>query len=311
MTQQESANTLDDTWKIARKQADLLNPIPSVIGNAVQALWQNHLENQVTQLDDISKRSRESLKLFDRSDKLKAPLFQAAISLYPKKMEELKDDHSAKALLQVLQPGLFSVLLGLVFFHRRLAKISTSFQNDWEPLSKEIVLNMEVGYRAGTKLKAIGPALGTLIGGIRYMAAGTFLIKTPDAYTAYRRKNKMKFNEVDERQGWGCTIAQVAAYLLKDLAIRRELVETSLVFTREAGVYERLPDEFKHWHGFSILIDGLKYGFIDDEFQTLVTLFGLTNDQIIGFKSITDEIASSGPSFAWMLKPIEHEEAVA
>ena len=211
----------ESSWSIARSYASLLNPIPSIIGNAVQLMWGDHLAQKETGVLKLRNTTMGQLRMIEKSGKLKAPVYFAALALYPDKFTAKPEDDVIKALIETLGPGMFAAILAMVYLHRRLNKICTDEQ--WQTLSKEMVLNMELGYLVGSAVPRLGPADGTLAGGIRYATLATFLIRTPDHFMRYRNLKRRQFDIPHEHSLWQCDHTQVAAYTLKELGFSTDL----------------------------------------------------------------------------------------
>src|SRR5690606_6103682 len=139
--------------------AQTLSPIPSSVSLPIAALWRNHTENRDSGTGSISDASYSALKRMEKAAKLTTPLISAASALYPEKVSAVPGSDSLRRLVDALGPGLFASLLGLLYCHRRLNKICTPAE--WgTTLSKEYVLNMELGYLVGSSFPKLGGADG-------------------------------------------------------------------------------------------------------------------------------------------------------
>ena len=286
---------------MARRHAAFLSPIPPSVSIAIQALWKNHKEALVPGEEiQVNQESYMAIRRVDKSAKLKTPIYFAATSLFPDRIQSMTEDDTSKALLDILRPGLFASLLGLIYFHRRLNRICTA--PEWESLSKEMVLNMELGYIVGSTITAIGPGLGTLLGGVRYAALATFLIRSPDVYTRYRNRFKKKFDPAHERAQWGCDHAQICAYLIKDLGFTKDIIEVSRVLRKSLNPGDSLNQDMAVWRATLYWIDAIKDGKCPPDEAAFVKAVEATPDDVSTIKEKTDKLFKSGSTFSWMLR---------
>jgi len=295
-TTSPSALELEASWVQARAFANLLNPIPPAVVRAIQTLWANHLDNLTLGSATISPQSVIALKAVDKSSKLRTPLYFAAASLYPDQMETIQEDDTTVALLRVLGPGFFATLLGLVYLHRRLNKICRNAE--WQNLSKEYVLNMELGFYAGSAFTRLGTGEGTLVGGIRYAAMATLLLRTPDYFIRYRNLKRKRIDLEHEQSLWGCDITQIGACLIKNLGFRKDLLEVGAALRGDLTV--SLPDDLRRWRAAIGWIDAMKAGTPPDPEHWLA----LDSDpsQVQELTARTNKLLRDGSTFTWMLQ---------
>jgi hypothetical protein len=247
----------EESWTNSRSYARYFEPIPSAVGIAVQTTWRNFVENEASGENEVSPESQESLRRMDRSSKLKTPLYFAAGALYPEKVSATREDEASKAVVEVLGPGLFATLLALVYLHKRSAKILE--KTDWESLSKEWILHAELGFIVGSTVSHVGPAIGTLVGGIRHAAIMAFMMHSAEQFSKYRNLKKKRFDYEYEHAHWGCDHAQIAAYILQSFGLRRDLFEmASALRTLPPSV--PLPAELKRWKAAAHMIEAIKEG---------------------------------------------------
>lgn len=288
----------EESWQMARRHSAFLSPIPPSVLYAIQALWKNHCEALVPgEQVGISQESLLAIRRVDKTAKLKAPIYFAATALYPERFQNLKEDDTSSALLEILRPGLFASLLGMVYLHRRLNRICTA--PEWETLSKEMVLNMELGFILGSSVSAVGPGLGTLLGGIRYVALATFLLRSPDIYTRYRNRFKRRFDSSHEQNQWGCDHGQISAYLIKDLGFTKDILETSTAF--RAGSVQPTR-EMRLWNAVLRWIDGLKDGKPPGRGDEAFELVEAEDSDLQVLNERVEHLLKHGTSFSWMLR---------
>lgn len=295
-------------WATARRHAAFLSPIPSSVNSAIQTLWTNHLTTVGAGAEAlITAESFAALRRVDRTAKLKAPIYFAAQALFPDAFATIQDDNTSDALLRILGPGLFASFLGMIYLHRRLSKICPA--DAWENLSKEFVLNIELGYLVGSAIPKLGPALGALIGGMRYAALGTFLIRSPDIYSRYRNRFKKRFDIAFEIQQWGCEHSQICAYIIKDLGFIPDIIEASAAFRQTLPINQVLGPEMLKWRAGLFWIDSIKNGKIQPSEQEVLTTLQAGKNEIEAVRKKSDELFRDGSTFTWMLKKFNDSEA--
>ena len=300
-----SAPDIKKTWSRARDYANLLNPIPHSVNNAILTLWRNHLSNIESNTDSISAESFESIRLAEKSPVLKTPLYFAATSLYPEKVSKCIDDDGAKAVLRILGPGLYAVLLGFVYLHRRLNRICTA--DEWQTLSKEIVLNMEVGYLAGKAIPLIGPALGTLVAGIRYVALGSLMVASSDQFVKYRNLKKHRFDMEYEQKYWGVNHMLVSAFLLNDLGIRGDTPQVASVLLDDPNLSDpgTIPADLATWRTALLVVEAAKQGLQSEGFTS--NNLGISDEEFSALGTSLSDLVSKGSSFSWMFRTVKNE----
>jgi hypothetical protein len=298
----------EQSWSMARRHAAFLSPIPSSVSLSVQTLWANHCTgNRTDGALEIWPDSFMALRRVDRTAKLKTPIYFAAQALFPDAFASMQEDDTSDALLRILGPGLFASFLAMVYLHRRLSRVCTA--PEWETLSKELVLNMELGYLVGESLPKVSPALGALLGGIRYASLATFLIRSPDIYTRYRNRMKKKFDLPYEHQQWGCDHAQVSAYLIKDLGFTKDIIEISKVLRKTPPAGQKLIPEMAVWHSALHWIDGIKDGEVPPKSPEHSSTLAASAANAANVKAKTDELFRKGSSFGWMLRKVGGDDA--
>ncbi|NDC37096.1 MAG: hypothetical protein EBZ48_03480 [Proteobacteria bacterium] len=294
-------NTLDpnkeECWNNARRLAHLLFPIPPSISQAIQLLWNDHLLARETGVPKVRMVTLNALRLVERSGKLRAPIYFAATSLYPEKLASTTEDDVGKALVDILGPGLFASLLALVYLHRRLNKICVNEQ--WDTLSKEFVLNMELGFIVGSSLNKVSPADGTLVGGIRFAALAAFLLATPEQFLRYRNLKKRQFDIPHEHSLWGCDHSQIAAFVLKEFGFSNDLMRISHALRKEADSVHALTPELQPWRSTLRCIDTIKS---NGELTECSKDLSPTEAELSTLSERTSALFTGTSSFAWMFK---------
>jgi len=294
-----------ESWAIARSYASLLSPVPYSVQSAVAALWAEHNRQMENPGSPISPSVFSALRLFEKSTKLKIPIYFAATTLYPDRVAEIQEDDTAKALLKILGPGLFAAFLALVFLHRRLNKIMPA--EAWANMSKEMVLNMELGFIVGSSVTRLGPAGGTIAAGIRYPAFSTMLLRTPDQFKKYRVTKKRILDIEYEHSVWSCDHSQIAAYTLKELGLSMDLRKNAHALRQlNDDQMCELTGELAAWRAALRFVDAAKHG---EDLGKFAGDLKLTETELASLKAKTEELFSGKSSFGWMFKKVDEPEA--
>lgn len=303
MSNSKTANLDPDgeqSWQIARRYANQLNPVPSMVSITVRSLWsyhENDQENNLAQLDSVC---YSAARRVDKTEILKAPIYFAASALYPNEFEKLSEDDSSKALIKILKPGFFAALLGLVYFQKRLNKICQS--EHWKTLSAELAQNMEIGYIIGSALPKLSTADGILLGGIRYVALATFLVRDAETYRRYRNGKKGKFDLEYERSHWGCDHAQIAYYLLQDLGYIKEIPDLANALRKLPKRLDDANEIVRKWYAALEWIDDLKSGHCPPTNELALKILDFQEDCIEQLRENTANVIQHGSTFKWMLR---------
>lgn len=290
------------SWTIARQISGLLGPIPPALIDALKALWKSHTEakqaeTQVPINDDCFRFTR----ILDRTPKLRTPLCTAAGALYSDRFQSSPEQADAKTLLNVLQPGMFAVLLGQLYFHRRVSKLRT--EDDWTRLTKDLAINTELGYVVGNTSPALGAAEGMLMGGIRQLALAALLVKNPENFAKYRRTAGRKFDVELERQMYGCDHAQIAAYFIFDMGFRKDMLEVAQAVRKFGRQVANLPPQLQVWRAAIAFIDFLKAGICPPPEPSLAQQLQITAAPSFEvLKAKHTQLQDNGSSFTWLLR---------
>ncbi len=285
------------SWTKARSILKAMGPVPSSVGNTVKCLWKDHLASVESNTIEISFSSKSAVRLVDKSSVLKMPLYFAAQDLYPERFSEVQEDEASTALIRILNPGLFAAFLSLVYLHRRFNKICP--MELWEELSKEYVLNTELGYLLGKSSERIGKAVGTLMGGARFAALALLLKNNPDGFLTYRAKRKA----VDvhyEHEHWGCDHGQIAALIIKNLGFATEQFQIAGAIRGYA--MEPLKDQYKAWNAAVALMDGVKAGHKLETVDLSLSGIEIPATDLENISKETNTLFEKGTTFGWMLK---------
>lgn len=244
----------EDSWLSAQRLARKLTPIPRPISHAVTALWHEHLANQDRDAPEISPGSFRAVHNLTNTKVLHAPIYFAACELFPEKIDALQEDDASKAVLRVMGPGCFAVVLATVYFYRRIGKLSDS--EHWQEVSQELAAFMELAYALSKVSPSLDAATGLMLGSIRHIAQGVLLVSDKDQFARYRNRWKGKCKASDEHERWNCDTAQIAASILWLLKIIENTYEVHEALQLENET-AKLNEEYVLWRGTLEWLDTL------------------------------------------------------
>jgi hypothetical protein len=268
----------------------------------MRTLWKAHKAARPSEAPTISEDVLDAVKLIERSSILRVPIYFAASSLYPERFEANTDDDIGRAVVGILRPGLFAVVLTLLYYHRRLKKILPEVPLSAQ-LSEEYITAMEAGFCVGIASSLPGDAAGMLVAGLRVAALGAFLAHDPETFAHYRRSNKKPWDFEFERKTWGCDHAQIAAILMHDLQFHRSLFELAVVFRQDFGPHIQLPEDVASWRSALRLIDYTRTPSVPTPQLPYFTELKLADPHRIEMlMSRLNVIAEGNSSFSWMLR---------
>ena len=294
-------------WVRAKQLATMIGPIPSVLVDLSSYLWKTHLDLVKNDSQDLTQECARHIRIIDNTPKLRAPILQGAAALYPEKYAASAGEDNAAKMLHVLGPGMLASLLALVYYHRRLKKVAPAEEE--ERLSKDMILNMELGFFLGTQSAALGQPDGILLGGVRHLAMGTFLLANPKEFAGYRRRAKKKFDLDFERDVWGCDHTQVAAHLVFELGIKKDMFGVSQALRKIGRQSVNLPPDLQLWRAALVFIDFLKAGICPPPDTSCVNLLGLSSPQTHeAAKNKYAQLVEAGSSFSWMIRSYKQGE---
>ncbi|MCB0332062.1 MAG: hypothetical protein KDD55_01115 [Bdellovibrionales bacterium] len=297
-----------ESWQHAMKIAKRLFVMPQRVLLPIRLLWRQYLLADHDDVDvKIDPAAYASVRLIDSTVSFKAPLYFAASQLRRDQFSVAEDDTS-KALLKTLGPGLFSVLLALVWLYRRAAKLSAPSQ--WVQFSPDILANLEIAIGIADETDKIGSADGALLGAIRHMALGGMLVKNEEHFKRYSNLHirNGRFDFEDEHTRWKCDHAQVATCLLQlytftrtKIPERRDLETPMYVRSALLGKVEEIPkslEELVVWARFIRLLDSIneKRGGGEVDFSWL----GIDEHRAKELNALIRKVYEEGSSFSWL-----------
>ncbi len=302
-----------ESWQKAMKIAQRLFVMPQRVLLPIRLLWRQYLLSGRNEgVQEVDPAAYASVRLIDNTVSFKAPLYFAASQLRTDKFSVAEDDTS-KALLKTLGPGLFSVLLSLVWLYRRAAKLGAPSQ--WVQFSPDILANLEIAFGIADESSKIGSADGALLGAIRYMALGGMLAKNEEQFKRYSNLHIRhgRFDFEDEHTRWSCDHAQVATCLLQlytftrtKIPERRDLESPMYVRLALLGKYDEIPqslDELVTWAKFIHLLDTLneKRGGSGVDFSWL----GIDEHRSKELHAHIRNVYEEGSTFTWLKRGAE------
>lgn len=316
----------EESWQIAKKLAGSISTMPDQVSYAIKVLLTEHCKRAASTLDgakgnddtaDINKRAYSAVRSIDRFASIKAPLYFASYTLYPDRFSVAEDD-SAKALLRILGPGLFAALLSQVWYFRRCEKLCA--ESIQEYITSNFVLTLELGFRCGEALPALGPGVGALIGGIRYAGLAALAIKDTDNYQRYVNSRGNQLDAEFEHSRWQADHAQVSFGLLQTIGGMQWAGQASSssfyphqvrkALLGEVSSDEEVPDILRLWSDVIRTIEAFKNGkysvkFLESYVANQVQLEDLSS-------TLKDTIRTSAANFQWIkrkkLRLTEDEE---
>lgn len=309
MSSEERYNSAE-SWDYAARYADILRTMPERLQTAVRELRKNQPESGDGLEGPVSYTSLSAVKIIYRAARFKVPIYFAASQLFPERFKAAEDD-TEKALLTVLGPKLFATLLSLVWYRRRLAKLSSS--DATESLVQDLLVNMEIGYLLGTAVPELGMADAIILGVVRFAALGTLLVGDAGTFQRYRNLHKGKFVPEFERERWGCDHAQISTYLLQGIGMPQTPAQSGkrrTPFEIRESMLGRLHDDAASdpllilWMKAIRVFDAVHSGKGGD---TALQALGVDATVASEFLSYAAEVLSNGTSFGWMLRGGEDE----
>ncbi|MCB0334154.1 MAG: hypothetical protein KDD55_11680 [Bdellovibrionales bacterium] len=133
----------------------------------------------------------------------------------------------------------------------------------WKTLLKEMITNIEIGYRFGAKVPDIGVEGGALIGFSRYAGIGLLMASSPGKFKKHQAllRDKRKITAEEEQEVFGCNIYQVTTLILQQLGFGGEI---ALGVALAAGGLDApqidVEREVLQWKAAYLWIDALKEG---------------------------------------------------
>ena len=282
-------------WAEAQDIADLILPVPFRVKWVISRVWTNDFEEDALVDPDLL----SALDQIKDNPKLVNPLYVAASELYPDKVKELQGMPRRHIALIALGRQLFSVLLTVVYLHRRLRYLSQG--PSWERLEKEMVVNLELGYIIGRSLPTLGPAIGTLLGAVRYLGYGAMRLKNVETYDSYRKDHALDADVFREFEIWNCEHTQVAGSLITSCGMPLKLFH--MVNALRKNLNTPLPQIFAILRSGLIWFDAIKAGKRPREGSIARELLWPGAEELAEIQFHVDRLLSGQVHFVWLLYP--------
>lgn len=299
------------SWDYAKRYAEILSTMPERLQRAIKDLRKDQPALGESREAIVPFAALNTLKIIYRSARFKIPIYFAASQLYPERFA-LAEDDTEKALLQTLGIKLFATLLTLVWYRRRLMKVSPS--EDTTAVIESMLIAMELGFHAGKLLPDLGPGDAMMISAVRYAAVATLMVGDPETFRRYRNLHKGTLNGDFERERWKCDHAQISSYLLHAIGMPYGGVSDSgarrTVFDfREALLGQRTERTesdtlLRTWAAVVMAIDSIMRGKPN---TAPLCEVGLSREYAKSFEAQAIDIVANGSSFRWMLRGGDEE----
>lgn len=204
-----------ESWEQAKKYAAVIGNVSSLFSSCIRFLMKDAAAGQKT----LSSASKYSLGRLLSSPSFKAPIYFAAKAF---KGEELAKHSkiSPEELAALFSPDELAHLVGMLYVYRRLQRLVPD--DEWKEISKLLHVHAQLGGYVGQALPRIGLSWGLLLGTIRHLSWGLFVVADKKVFTAYRRQTKIKkvtFDIVEETRIWGCNHLQVGSLVIQQLGL--------------------------------------------------------------------------------------------
>lgn len=200
----------DPDWKAVERIVKPLGRMHSLFSSTVRLL----ADDSVSPSEFIHSFS---LMTIARSRKFQTVLYFAARELGFGTHEQLQE-LSAEELLMKFQPSELAAVAAISYLSHRIQTLCPD--EVWDPVRRDLVLQVEVGRVLGESISFIGRGRGLVVGGIRPLAAALFSRGNPHAYIRYGghlNRLELLYDLEYERETWGCTHLQIFGYMLQQI----------------------------------------------------------------------------------------------
>ncbi len=204
-----------ESWEQAKKYAAVIGNVSSLFSSCIRFLMKDAAAGQTT----LSTASKYSLGRLLSSPSFKAPIYFAAKAF---KGEELakRSKLTPEELASLFSPDELAHLVGMLYVYRRLQRLVP--EDEWNEVSKLLHIHAQLGGYVGQALPRIGLSWGLLLGTIRHLSWGLFVVADKKVFTAYRRQTRIKkvtFDIPEETRIWGCNHLQVGSLVIQQLGL--------------------------------------------------------------------------------------------
>lgn len=297
------------SWDLAREYAFSIGHVPPLFSSCIRAI--NKADSLLDPVDQNSVREMTVSAcefLVKVSPTLKSIFYFATEALQPERLKEIHPI-SVKKLLSSLEPREVACVLGATFLYKRVQKKCDP--KEWMILQRKIHTQMEIGALVGEKMRHIGRANGMLVGAVRFIAQGTFAVRSPDKFKEFKkacRKSARIFDLAVEEQFFGCNHLQIASLLVQELGfcMPRSPVSMSLGMDSMNVAADQLPARLKEhllsWKAAMAYIESYhSTGDAPDQLSIEYAL-ELPAEELEQFRNQIWEIVREGSQFDWISK---------
>lgn len=213
-----------ESWVTARKYAGLLGEVPNSFSSTIRALLLDQERGK-----GLTNGTRFLILRLLRSAGVRSPVYFATLT-YQEEMIDGVPYIAPEDFLELYSPAEIGAVVGLIYLYRKAKRIVSP--EEWPHIAGPLQTCVEMGGHVGYIIPPIGPVVGMLSSGLRYIAVAAFLSHDKQGFVEYRRHLKQKnlrFDEGQEMARWGCTSTQIGAVFLQSLGFGIPLAEA---FTR-------------------------------------------------------------------------------
>jgi len=229
-----------ESWEQAKKYSAVIGNVSSLFSSCIRFLMKDAAAGQKI----ISSTSKYALARLLSSPSFKAPIYFAAKAF---KSEQLAQTAklTPEQLAALFAPDELAHLVGLIYVYRRLQRIVP--EEEWKEISRLVHTHGQLGGYVGQALPRIGLSWGLLLGSIRHLSWGPFVVADKKVFTGYRRTNKISkktFDVQEETRIWGCNHLQVASLVIQQLGLGTAIPQAiNLGLLSENQNSDQMPDE--------------------------------------------------------------------
>ncbi len=205
----------EKSWEMAIAFADSVGKAPS----SIQVLVRNLLGDEQVDVDtdEPNRESVQFLRRFLKSPAFKAPYFQA-VELFRAEMIGAADepfiDQDFIDSFSCLEHAIIS---SLMFMHRSAVRGADAVS--MREATKRLQRGLNLGWFVGNTLKSIGPGVGMLVGGVRWLGLLPIARHDGDGFKSYLTDLDTSsptgpIPDVEEKT-WGCSSVQIGLLMLQ------------------------------------------------------------------------------------------------
>ena len=208
----------EDPWVIGSQYAQMIGAAPSSFSTLIRGLLQDSVKND----NKISFHHQQAMVRFLKGESMKAPFYFAIKTFKPEVLTG--KPVPLKEIVHSFKPYELASYLGFLYTYRRVRSLVKN-ESEWDYLREVIVPRSEVACFLGYAIENIGPGLGLIAGGVRFMGWVPFVMHDEKGYIEYRRhlkKSQLVYDLDYEMERWGCTHSHIAAHLLIGMGFNKE-----------------------------------------------------------------------------------------